>query len=92
LTGPTGLDPDLEHFCQQFSLQSVVKESEDELDVGEDNKLSNYGDCISDNELDLKESCDDLEIVEQSKLDHFNAVLQEAQRLAVVAEREKEQQ
>jgi len=40
-------------------------------------------------EPDLEESDDGLEIVEQSALDHFNAVLQEAQKLAAKAEREK---
>jgi hypothetical protein len=42
-------------------------------------------------EPDLEESDDGLEIVEQSALDHFNAVLQEAQKLAAKAEREKPQ-
>ena len=40
-------------------------------------------------ERNLEDPCSGLEIVEQSKLDHFNAILKEAQRVAVKAEREK---
>ena len=40
-------------------------------------------------EINLEDPCSGLEIVEQSKLDHFNAILKEAQRVAVKAEREK---
>jgi hypothetical protein len=40
-------------------------------------------------ETDFEEPYNGLEIVEQSELDHFNAILQEAQRLAAKAEKDK---
>jgi hypothetical protein len=40
-------------------------------------------------ETDIREPYDGPEIVEQTALDHFNAILQKAQRLAAEAEKEK---
>ena len=46
----------------------------------------------SDKESNLQVNCDGPEITEQSKFGHFVSVLQEAQRVAVEAQREKDKQ
>ena len=45
----------------------------------------------SEEETDLEQAYDSLEIVKQTALDHFNAILQNAQRLAVEAKKDKSQ-
>ena len=42
-------------------------------------------------ETNLEKQYDGLEIVEQSALDHFNSILQKAQKLAAKAEKNKSQ-
>jgi hypothetical protein len=80
----SGLGSEPESFCQQFSLSPAVQESGDELE--------GRGGRSLDKESNLQDSCDGPEITEQSKRDHFVAVLQEAQRVAVETQREKDKQ
>ena len=80
----SGLDSEPESFCRKFPLSPAVRESGDELE-------RHHG-RSSDKETNLQDNCDGPEIIELSKLDHFVSVLQEAQRVAVEAQREKDKQ
>ena len=81
---PSGLDSEPESFCQKFSLSPAIRESGDEPE-------GHHG-RSSDKESNLQDNCDGPEIIEQSKFGHFVSVLQEAQRVAVEAQREKDKQ
>ncbi|KAH9039781.1 hypothetical protein EDB85DRAFT_1887197 [Lactarius pseudohatsudake] len=79
-TGSTDdLDPELASFCQRFDLEPQVQDFESDGD----------GDNAPGPDTDHDPS-DGPEISEQSELEHFSAVLQRAQQIAVQLEEEKE--
>ncbi|KAH9038697.1 hypothetical protein EDB85DRAFT_1887750 [Lactarius pseudohatsudake] len=73
------LDPELASFCQRFDLEPQVQDFESDGD----------GDDAPGPDTDHDPS-DGPEISEQSELEHFSAVLQHAQQIAVQLEEEKE--
>src|SRR6266702_3905761 len=73
------LDLKLASFCQRFDLEPQVQDFESDTD----------GDDAHGSDAD-QEPSDGPEIAEQSELEHFSAVLQHAQQIAIQLEKEKE--
>ena len=77
------LDPELASFCQRFNLEPRVQDFENDGD--RDDAHGSEGLNNTDHD-----PSDGPEITEQSELDHFSAILQHAQKLAIQLEKEKE--
>ena len=73
------LDLELASFCQRFDLEPQVQDFESDTD----------GDDAHGSDADHDPS-DGPEIAEQLELEHFSAVLQHAQQIAIQLEKEKE--
>ncbi|KAI9464451.1 hypothetical protein BJY52DRAFT_1221235 [Lactarius psammicola] len=72
------LDPELASFCQKFDLEPQVQDFESDAD----------GDNTPGSDTDHDPS-NEPEIAEQSELEHFSAVLQRAQQIAIWLEKEE---
>ncbi|KAI9435884.1 hypothetical protein BJY52DRAFT_1230699 [Lactarius psammicola] len=72
------LDPELASFCQKFDLEPQVQDFESDAD----------GDDTPGSDADHDPS-NEPEIAEQSELEHFSAVLQRAQQIAIWLEKEE---
>ena len=77
-----GIDEELASFCHRFNLEPRIPDCDDDGDGGDLGGGDNA-------DHDADQPPDEAEIVEQSELDHFCAVLQCAQQIAVQLEKEK---
>ncbi|KAF8266886.1 hypothetical protein EI94DRAFT_1701400 [Lactarius quietus] len=75
------VDPELASFCQRFNLEPQVQH------FGDDGDRDDAPSAHPDSDHDHSKVSD---IVEESELDHFSAVLQRAQQIAIQLEKEKQ--
>lgn len=83
-SGRESLDPELASFCRRFDLDPRVPDFENDQDG---NESSNDARGLGSEGLDADHNGP--EITEQSELEHFSAVLQCAQQVAIQLEKEK---